>query len=106
MAPQWLIYLPPTMSPVETSQREGWLERPEEAFAHYRERGVAEVVCEEKHMGSRALVLVCRDEAAAQRRFGAAKGETGCDLDSHRPAVLPERDDACGRRRSRASRSR
>src|SRR6201999_871680 len=77
MAPQWLIYLPPTMSPVETSQREGWLERPEEAFAHYRERGVAEVVCEEKHMGSRALVLVCRNGETARRRFGAAGDETG-----------------------------
>ncbi|HEV7587820.1 MAG TPA: RtcB family protein [Longimicrobium sp.] len=32
--------------------------------------GVARVVCEEKHMGSRAVVVVCRDEAAARRRFG------------------------------------
>src|SRR5262245_18278603 len=36
ITPQWLIYLPPTMSPVETSQQEGWLERPEEAFAFFR----------------------------------------------------------------------
>jgi protein phosphatase len=27
-------------------------------------------VCEEKHMGSRAVVIVCRDEAAAAERFG------------------------------------
>jgi len=27
-------------------------------------------VCEEKHMGSRAGVIVCRDEDAARRRFG------------------------------------
>ena len=47
LAPQWLAYLPPTMSPSETSGREGWLERPEEAFAHFRDRGVSEVVCEE-----------------------------------------------------------
>jgi protein phosphatase len=77
LAPQWLAYLPPTMSPSETSAAEGWLERPEEAFAHYRERGVAEVVCEEKHMGSRAVLALCRDEAAAGRRFGAQRGETG-----------------------------
>ncbi|AYV47662.1 polynucleotide kinase-phosphatase [Caulobacter flavus] len=77
LAPQWLAYLPPTMSPVETSTREGWLERPEEAFAHYRERGVAQVVCEEKHMGSRAVIALCRTAEAAKARFDAAEGETG-----------------------------
>ncbi len=77
LAPQWLAYLPPTMSPSETSAADGWLERPEEAFAHFRERGVASVVCEEKHMGSRAVIALCRDAAAARRRFDAAEGETG-----------------------------
>jgi protein phosphatase len=68
--PKWLIYLPPTMSPSETSQVEGMLEYPQEAFAYYRKEGVQRVICEEKHMGSRAVVIVCRDEQAAQRRFG------------------------------------
>lgn len=67
--PRWLIYLPPTMSPVETSQKEGWLERPEEAFEFYRSRGVKEVVCEEKHMGSRAVAIVCKDFESAEKRF-------------------------------------
>jgi protein phosphatase len=77
LAPQWLAYLPPTMSPSETSDQEGWLERPEQAFAHFRDRGVKQVVCEEKHMGSRAVIALCRDAAAAQRRFDAAAAETG-----------------------------
>ena len=77
LAPQWLAYLPPTMSPVETSTREGWLERPEEAFAHYRERGVTRLVAQEKHMGSRAVIALCRDAAAARARFGVAGEETG-----------------------------
>jgi protein phosphatase len=77
LAPQWLAYLPPTMSPSETSTQAGWLERPEEAFAHYRGRGVASVVCQEKHMGSRAVIALCRDHAAAQARFDASAGETG-----------------------------
>ncbi|SDM42410.1 protein phosphatase [Catalinimonas alkaloidigena] len=68
--PRWLIYLPPTMSPSETSQQPGLLEHPAEAFQHYRSQGVRHVICEEKHMGSRAVVVLCRDEAAAQRRFG------------------------------------
>jgi protein phosphatase len=68
--PKWLIYLPPTMSPTETTTQPGFLEYPTEAFAYYRREGVARVVCEEKHMGSRAIVIVCRDEDAARRRFG------------------------------------
>ena len=68
--PRWLVYLPPTMSPSETSKRPGLLEHPEEAFAYYRNEGVAQVVCEEKHMGSRAVVVICKDEEAARERFG------------------------------------
>ncbi len=68
--PKWLIYLPPTMSPSETSQREGFLEHPAEAFSHYRGQGVPKVVCQQKHMGSRAVVIVCRDAEAARCRFG------------------------------------
>jgi protein phosphatase len=58
------------MSPSETTKREGLLEHPDETFAYFRAEGVAKVVCEEKHMGSRAVVVVCRDEEAARRRFG------------------------------------
>ena len=68
--PRWLIYLPPTMSPTETSQAEGFLEYPHEALRFYRNRGVEQVICEEKHMGSRAIVIVCKNHAAARRRFG------------------------------------
>ena len=68
--PKWLIYLPPTMSPTETTAQPGLLEHPAEAFAYFRREGIARVVCEEKHMGSRAVVIVCRDEDAARRRFG------------------------------------
>lgn len=68
--PKWLIYLPPTMSPTETTTQPGLLEHPAEAFAYFRREGVPRVVCEEKHMGSRAVVIVCRDEDAARKRFG------------------------------------
>ena len=68
--PKWLIYLPPTMSPCATSQQEGLLEHPAEAFSYYRAAGVPRVVCEEKHMGSRAVVIVCRDEDTVRKRFG------------------------------------
>jgi protein phosphatase len=70
--PKWLIYLPPTMAPCATTREPGLLEHPAEAFAEYRQAGVPRVVCEQKHMGSRAVVVVCRDEAAARRRFGVA----------------------------------
>ncbi len=68
--PKWLIYLPPTMSPSETSTKDGYLEYPDEAFAYYRHEGAHSVVCQQKHMGSRAVAIVCRDEEAAKRRFG------------------------------------
>ncbi|HEY2455780.1 MAG TPA: polynucleotide kinase-phosphatase [Candidatus Acidoferrum sp.] len=75
--PKWLIYLPPTMSPTETSTRPGLLEHPAEAFAYFQREGIARVICEEKHMGSRAVVIVCRDENIARRRFGVTGDEFG-----------------------------
>nr|WP_017542270.1 polynucleotide kinase-phosphatase [Nocardiopsis prasina] len=73
--PRWLLYLPPTMAPAPTAADPGLLEHPDEAFAAYRGSGVGEVVCQEKHMGSRAVAVLCRDEAAAARRF--VPGEPG-----------------------------
>ncbi|MFD7714667.1 polynucleotide kinase-phosphatase, partial [Streptomyces sp. NPDC059814] len=73
--PRLLTYLPPTMAPTATSKEEGYLEHPAEAFAQYRADGVARVVCEEKHMGSRAVALVCRDADVARERFGT--GDAG-----------------------------
>ncbi|MFG2747478.1 polynucleotide kinase-phosphatase [Streptomyces xanthophaeus] len=74
--PRLVPYLPPTMAPTATSREEGYLEHPAEAFEQYRKDGIAQVVCEEKHMGSRATVLVCKDADAARERFGA-QGVTG-----------------------------
>ncbi|WP_374985259.1 polynucleotide kinase-phosphatase [Streptomyces fradiae] len=74
--PRLVPYLPPTMAPTPTSGLDGFLEHPAEAFAAYAADGVARVVCEEKHMGSRAVVLVCRDAAAAREGFGV-DGPTG-----------------------------
>lgn len=75
--PKWLIYLPPTMSPCETSRRDGLLEHPEDAFAYYLHEGVHKIVCEQKHMGSRAVVVICRDADSARKRFGIMEGESG-----------------------------
>lgn len=73
--PKWLVYLPPTMSPSETSQRPGYLEHPEDALAYYQRQGVTQVVCEQKHMGSRAIVVLCKDATVAKQRFGV---ESAC----------------------------
>ena len=76
--PRWLIHLPPTMSPPETSQQEGWLERPEEALAYYSTKGVASVVVEEKHMGSRALIMLARTKRGrGNAASGIADGSRG-----------------------------
>jgi len=93
--PRWLLWLPPTMAPCSTSTGplacdcgprklrsspcavDGYLEHPAEALADYRHAGVTTVVCEEKHMGSRAVLVVCRDERVAATRFGVAGGPAG-----------------------------
>ncbi|MGW2023591.1 polynucleotide kinase-phosphatase [Streptomyces decoyicus] len=78
--PRLLPYLPPTMAPCATSAEEGYLEHPAEAFAGYRADGVREVVCEEKHMGSRAVVLVCRDETVAEGLPPRSQGGGGTSI--------------------------
>lgn len=75
--PKWLIYLPPTMAPCETTDAPGMLEHPSEAFAYFRGESILSVMCEEKHMGSRTVVIVCRDRDAARRRFGISEDEAG-----------------------------
>lgn len=75
--PNWLIYLPPTMSPCETSPFPDYLEHPLEAFNYYKKNSVEKVICEEKHMGSRAIVIVCRDEKAAKKHFAALDNQLG-----------------------------
>lgn len=75
--PKWLIYLPPTMSPSQTSKEPGLLEHPAEAFNYFRKEHIDAVICEQKHMGSRAVVVVCRDRDAATRRFGIVEDEIG-----------------------------
>jgi polynucleotide kinase-phosphatase len=58
--PATLMWLPPTMAPCSSSTLDGYLEHPASAFADLRTAGIDRVVCEEKHMGSRAVVRVSR----------------------------------------------
>ena len=109
--PKWLIYLPPTMSPCET-------QRPSPGCSSIRPRrspttaseGVPQVVCEEKHMGSRAVVVVCRDEDAAARALRRRRRASRHLLHPHGPAVLRRRgagdassSTACGAAHRRAT---
>ena len=77
LEPRWLLYLPPTMAPTATEAHGDLLEHPGTAFDFYRRDGVSAVICEEKHMGSRAVALICRDGDVARDRFGAADGSSG-----------------------------
>ncbi|MGV3526216.1 MAG: polynucleotide kinase-phosphatase [Candidatus Sericytochromatia bacterium] len=76
--PKWLIYLPPTLSPTETASHPDYLEYPPEALAYYRQQGVKSIVCERKHMGSRAVVVLCHEPEVACRRFGLPEPAQGC----------------------------
>jgi protein phosphatase len=89
--PRWLLYLPPTMAPCATSQLPDVLERPAEAFDAYRADGIAQVICEQKHMGSRAIALIRRDARVAQARFGTTGEATGAVYTrTGRPFFNPE----------------
>jgi protein phosphatase len=70
LEPRWLCYLPPTMAPCATSALPDFLEHPAEAFASYLADGVSHLICEEKHMGSRAVLFVTRDGGVVHTRTG------------------------------------
>ncbi len=75
--PKWLIYLPPTMSPCATSDLPDFLEHPKQAINYYQKRGIEQIICEEKHMGSRAVLVICKDEDTVLKRFGIANEGIG-----------------------------
>ncbi|MEM6696436.1 MAG: polynucleotide kinase-phosphatase [Pseudomonadota bacterium] len=75
--PRWLIYMPPTMAACPTAPEGPFLEHPAQALEFFVNRGVTDLVAEEKHMGSRALLVVARDSEAARARFGVEDGKQG-----------------------------
>ncbi len=75
--PHWLIYLPPTMSPCETSSLDNYLEHPLQAFEYYKTRRIKNIICEKKHMGSRAVLILCRNPETARKRFGITDNTRG-----------------------------
>ena len=65
-----------------------FLEHPAEAFAYFRREGVPRVVCEEKHMGSRAVVIVCRRRRCRATAFRCRRGRHRDLLYAHRKTIL------------------
>lgn len=75
--PRWLIYLPPTMAAPPTAPKGPFLEHPDQAMYYFVTRGITRLVAEEKHMGSRAILIVAKDIDAACSRFGVDDGRSG-----------------------------
>ncbi|MEM6659717.1 MAG: polynucleotide kinase-phosphatase [Pseudomonadota bacterium] len=93
--PRWLIYLPPTMAACPTAPEGPFLEHPDQAMEHYASRGVTDLVVEEKHMGSRALLVIAKDADAAKARFGVEDGKVGVIYTrTGRPFFKDETDEA------------
>ncbi|KAB7705330.1 polynucleotide kinase-phosphatase [Bacillus aerolatus] len=66
-----LVYIPPTMSPTPNpSSLSSYLEHPQEAIDYYRGHGIETLVAEKKHMDSRAVLLLFRNETAARKYIG------------------------------------
>ena len=58
-----VLYIPPTMSPTpQPSALSDYLEHPTEAFNYYKKNGVTQMIAEKKHMGSRAVIFIAKDE--------------------------------------------
>ena len=91
--PKWLIYLPPTMSPPETSPLPEYLEHPEEVFRYFRKMGVEQVICQEKHMGSRAIALICQSPDVAITRFGLSQASLGVIYTRTGRSFFPQKED-------------
>jgi hypothetical protein len=66
------VYLPPTMAPRRRLRSLPTRSNIQSAWDYFRARRENRG-CQEKHMGSRAVVVVCRDEATAQRAFASTK---------------------------------
>ncbi|MEL6234617.1 MAG: polynucleotide kinase-phosphatase, partial [Pseudomonadota bacterium] len=75
--PRWLIHVPPTMAACPTAPEGPYLEHPAQALDYYVKRGVTDLMVEEKHMGSRALLVVAKHADAAAARFGTEDGKQG-----------------------------
>lgn len=69
--PRWLFYIPPGMASMQTEREDGYLEHPSEAFRYYKDQGIERLIVQEKHMGSRAVAVICRDEETSRRKFGS-----------------------------------
>ena len=78
--PRWLVYLPPTMAPCASAPAGPFLEHPAAAWEEYRAAGVTTVVCQSKHMGSRAVIVVARHPEVAVTRFGLNEPAPGVVL--------------------------
>jgi len=69
-----LLYIPPTMSPApEPSSLDNYFEHPKEAFKYYRNQGINTMVVEKKHMGSRGILLLFKDEETAVGYVGTPR---------------------------------
>ena len=80
--PATLVWLPPTMAPCSSSAVDGYLEHPTAAFADLRGAGITTVVCEEKHMGSRAVVRISRTGAGDAIWTRTGRPFFGAELDA------------------------
>jgi hypothetical protein len=76
--PRWLIYLPSAIASLQSTREDVGLERPESAIEYYRHERIEKVVVEEKHMGSRGIVIVCKSHQAASKRFQVSGEIPGC----------------------------
>jgi hypothetical protein len=69
-----LFYVAPTMSPTpKVSKLDNFLEHPNEAFEYFIENDIKKVVAQKKHMGSRALITLFKNEEIGKKYINKNK---------------------------------
>ncbi|MDH4127213.1 MAG: polynucleotide kinase-phosphatase [Spirochaetota bacterium] len=84
--PSALIYLPPTVLPPEASKFSNLLEHPTDAFNYYFSHGISKIICIEKQIGVKAIIIICKNKETALKYFnitdsiGICYNQFGCSL--------------------------
>jgi hypothetical protein len=89
---KWLIYLPAAVASIQRGGVGNEIERPEQALCYFRDELVEKAVVEEKHMGSRGIVVLCRTDAASRERFGVEGELPGCVYTRNGRRFFPDED--------------